>query len=265
MMVRLFVILAFAAIMSTGVASAKTRCLLVLDPRTDAVVHSEGSQCDETMGPASTFKLPLALIGFEAGILADPEQPAWPYDPSYEALRAVDRETTTPRRWLKESVIWFSRRVVSELGADRFAEAVAGLRYGNADVSGDAGANNGMTHSWLNSSLQISPRQQADFVRRMLVGDLKVSRRAAEQTVAGLPVFDGKAGWAITGKTGTGYVREKNGKLGKRQFGWFVGWGKRDDQWRVFAYLIEDEKSGGSAAGPRARDDLLARWSEVAQ
>ena len=262
-MVRLLAVLVLATMLGTGAASAKTRCLLVLDPRTDAVVHSEGAQCDETMGPASTFKLPLALIGFEAGILVDPEQPAWPYDPKYEALRAADRATTTPRRWLKESVIWFSRRVVSELGAERFAEAVAGLRYGNADVSGDAGADNGMTHSWLNSSLQISPRQQADFIRRMLVGEVGVSRRAAEQTVASLPNFDGKGGWLITGKTGTGYVREQNGKLGKRQFGWFVGWGKREDEWRVFAYLIEDEKSGQSAAGPRARDDLLKRWTTL--
>ncbi|RYE08003.1 MAG: class D beta-lactamase [Hyphomicrobiales bacterium] len=265
MMFRLLLILALAMALGTGTAAAKTRCLLVADAASGSVVHSEGTQCEETMGPASTFKLPLALIGFEAGILADPEHPAWPYKKSYEALRAVDRETTTPRRWLTESVIWFSRQLVAELGEERFAAAVRELRYGNGDVGGDAGANNGMTHSWLNSSLQITPLEHAGFIRRMLLGELAVSREAVEHTIASLPRFEGGAGWQIIGKTGTGYVREANGRLGKRQFGWFVGFGQREGRTLVFAYLSEDEKPGQSAAGPRTRDDLLKRWAGIAE
>src|SRR5690606_11658500 len=138
-------------------------------------------------------------IGFDAGILASPDEPAWPYKASYDALRAVDRETTTPRRWLKESVLWYSRVLVEKLGAERFAAYVRALDYGNADVSGDPGAGNGMTHSWLNSSLQITPLEQARFVQRLVGGVLPVSAQAHRNSIAALPRFDGGSGWRILG------------------------------------------------------------------
>ncbi len=259
-----FALLIFVAL-GAGSAMAKTRCLLVADALTGTVVHVEGTQCEEPMGPASTFKLALAAISFDAGILASPDEPAWPYKASYDALRAADRETTTPRRWLKESVLWYSRVLVEKLGAERFAAYVRALDYGNADVSGDPGAGNGMTHSWLNSSLQITPLEQARFVQRLVGGVLPMSVEAHRNSIAALPRFDGGSGWIITGKTGTGYVREAKGKLGKRQFGWFIGWGEREGKANVFAYLIEDAEGGRSAAGPRARDDLLKRWTTLVE
>ena len=257
----LFLLAAALLALGSAPASAKTRCLMIAEAVSGDIVHAEGEQCDEGMGPASTFKLALAVIGFDDGVLVDADNPAWPYKGEYDALRPADRATTTPRRWLTESVLWFSRKLVAELGPERFASYVANLDYGNADVSGDPGADNGLTHSWLNSSLQITPRQQAIFVRRLVLGDLPVVPGVREKTIEALPKFDGGGGWTITGKTGTGYLRTANGTLGKRQFGWFVGFGEREGASYVFAYLIEDEKAGGTAAGPRARDDLLGRWS----
>ena len=256
---------ALALILGTAGARAETRCLIVADAASGTIVHSEGEHCDETLGPASTFKLPLAIIGFDAGILEDAEHPAWPYKTSYGAVRSVDKATTTPRRWLEQSVLWFSRKLVVELGAERFADYVQRLDYGNADVTGDPGASNGMTHSWLNSSLQITPREQASFMRRLLLADLPVTEAAAQKAIGSLPQFAGGEGWQIVGKTGTGYLREASGELGKRQYGWFVGCGQREGEALVFAYLIEDAEAGGSAAGPRARDELLGRWVELAE
>ncbi|HZY68287.1 MAG TPA: penicillin-binding transpeptidase domain-containing protein [Devosia sp.] len=254
----------FALLLLTGGATAATRCLLLVEAGSGAVVHREGARCDEPLGPASTFKLPLAVIGFDVGILEDAEHPAWPYLAEYGAVRAADKATTTPRKWLADSVLWFSRKLVRELGAERFAAAVRNLDYGNADVSGDPGAGNGMTHSWLNSSLQITPVEQARFVRRLLLADLPVGETAAQAAINALPQFDGGNGWLVVGKTGTGFIREASRELGDRQFGWFVGWGQRAGEVLVFAYLIEDEEEGGSAAGLRARDDLLGRWPELA-
>ena len=164
---------------------------------------------------------------------------------------------------MRDSVLWYSRLLVKELGAERFAASVAALDYGNADVSGEPGANNGLTHSWLNTSLLISPAGQLQFVRRLVLGDLPVSPEAMTRAIEVTPRFEAGA-WQVQGKTGTGYQRETSGRLGKRQYGWFVGWATRGDRTLAFAYLIRDEKTGGSAAGPRARDDLLARWSELA-
>ena len=259
-------LLAFTlAVLCGNAAANEAACLLIADLREGTIVHLEGQECDERIGPASTFKLTLSIMGYDAGILIDPETPAWPYDPSYEAVRQAERVTTTPRSWMADSVIWYSREVVRRLGAERFAAYTAALDYGNADVSGDPGANNGMTHSWLNRSLLISPREQADFVRRLVLGRLPVADASARKAMEATPEFDaGGGGWRLRGKTGTGYIREADGQLGRRQFGWFVGWASDGHRTLVFAHLIKDPSGGKSAAGPRARDALLGRWVALA-
>jgi beta-lactamase class D len=262
LMKHLFLALAIV-LMVSGAVRAETACLLVAEARSGEVLYQEGSGCEERIGPASTFKFPLGLIGFDAEVLVGPEQPAWPYQAHYPAVRAIEKETTTPRSWMHHSVLWYSRALVRELGAERFASYVADLGYGNADVTGDPGAGNGLTHSWLNSSLQISPAEQLTFIRRFLVGNLPVSGQAAASTAAIMPHFETGGGWTLTGKTGTGYIKEADGRRGNRQFGWFVGWATGGDRTLVFSYLTKDETSGQSAAGPRARDNLVSRWADL--
>ena len=260
---RVLVLSLLLALSLATAARAGTACLHIADAPTGVIVHKEGVACDEGIGPASTFKFALALMGFDAGILIDPDRPAWPYRRSYAAVRAADKQTTTPQAWLERSVLWYSRVLVAELGAERFAAYVAAFGYGNADVSGDPGADNGMTHSWLNTSLLISPTEHLGFVRRFLLGKLPVSLESIGLTARSMPDFSGGDGWTIRGKTGTGYIREADGKLGKRQYGWFVGWASKGDRTLVFSALSKDAAPGGSALGPRTRDALLGRWPEL--
>lgn len=260
-MTRLLLAL-LTALVFAGVARAETACLLIADAQSGDLVHQEGVGCDESIGPASSFKFTLALIGYDAGILADADNPAWPYQSSYSAVRKADKQTVTPAYWMEQSVLWYSRVLVEKLGAQRFAQFVAALDYGNADVSGEPGANNGMTHAWLNTSLLISPAEQLRFVRRFVVGDLPVSGEAIARTAAITPAFNA-GGWTIRGKTGTGYIREASGRLGKRQYGWFIGWATDGTRVYAFSALSKDETPGGSALGPRTRDDLIARWLEL--
>lgn len=261
--IRSILLALILAVLCGKAAANEVACLLIADLHDGAIVHQEGKECDARIGPASTFKLTLSVMGYDSGILVDPETPAWPYDPSYEAVRHAERVTTTPRSWMADSVIWYSRELVRRLGAERFAAYATAFAYGNADVSGDPGANNGMTHSWLNRSLLISPREQADFVRRLVLGRLPVTGPSARKAMEATPEFDADGGWRLHGKTGTGYIREADGQLGRRQFGWFVGWASDGDRALVFAHLIKDPSGGKSAAGPRARDALLARWASL--
>lgn len=256
----------FAAIVLSLVAIPASRaeviCTLVVDAASGAVRLEEGGGCETPTSPASTFKMTLAVMGFDAGILTAPDAPAWPYRTEYKADRADWRVTTTPVSWLRNSVLWYSRELVEQLGAERFGRYVADLDYGNADVSGDPGKDNGLTRSWINSSLQITPEQQVQFVRRMLAGELPVSAAAQAAVVGIVPKF--KAGaWNVSGKTGTYYERNADGTFNsRRQTGWFVGWAERGDERLVFAYLIRDTKKMAGSAGPRARDALLARFAK---
>jgi len=252
----------FLSLAAVPAARAEVVCTLIADAKSGAVRLQEGGGCGTPTSPASTFKTTLAVMGFDAGILTAPDAPAWPYLAEYKADRADWRVDTTPRTWLRDSVLWYSRQVVAQLGAERFAKYVADLDFGNADVSGDPGKNNGLSRSWINSSLLVTPEEQVRFVRRMLAGELPVSAEAQAAVVAIMPNFAaGK--WSVSGKTGTYYERNADGTFNSaRQTGWFVGWAQRNDERLVFAYLVRDTRKTAGPAGLRARDALLARFAK---
>ena len=116
--------------------------------------------------------------------------------------------------------------------------------YGNRDLSGDPGKNNGLTRAWLGSSLKISPEQQVAFLLKAYRGELPVSAAAHENLFATAPWFDGADGWRVQAKTGTALPPEMNG----RQLGWFVGWLHKADHSFVFARLHIQVPSGEPAS-----------------
>jgi beta-lactamase class D len=256
----LIVIIAAMLMCPTAESWAATTCTLIVDAATGATQVRIGDRCDAPVTPASTFKVPLALIGFDSGILQDGDRPAWPFREGYADWDPIWKQTTTPTTWMRDSVVWYSQELTRRLGAQRFQEYVDRLDYGNRDLSGDPGRGNGLTNAWLSSSLRISAAEQVAFVRRLIRGELKVSRSATERTMAIMPskLVDG---WQINGKTGTGARRLANGTNDReRQIGWFVGWATRDGRTLVFARLIEDEQPTRPRAAWRARDSLFADW-----
>jgi beta-lactamase class D len=241
-------------------ALAATTCTLIVDAATGATQVRIGDRCDERQTPASTFKVPLALIGFDSGILQDGDLPAWPFREGYADWDPIWKRTTTPTSWMRDSVVWYSQELTRRLGAERFKEYVDRLDYGNRDLSGHPGRGDGLTTAWLSSSLRISATEEVAFIRRLVRRELKVSPAATERTMAIMTsrIVDG---WTISGKTGTGARRLADGANDRnRQVGWFVGWATRGERTLVFARLIEDDKTESVRAGWRARDALFADW-----
>lgn len=237
-------------------------CTLVVDADDGAVIARSGPQCEARNSPASTFKVALAVIGFQSGYLKGPHDPVLPYKPQYKAEREAWRTATDPTRWLAESVVWYSQAMTRTLGMAKFQQGVDALNYGNRDLTGDPGMNNGLTNAWLSSSLQISPVEQAAFLRRMLDHKLPVAPAAVDQAMAIMPTFT-TGGWTVRGKTGTGFQPRPGGGVDRdRQFGWFVGWAERGTgrgaRRVVFVRLIKDTAPATENAGFRARDRLLA-------
>ncbi|CAJ1870013.1 Beta-lactamase OXA-18 [Aeromonas jandaei] len=100
--------LLLSGLLATGLlcampASAASGCFLYADGN-GQTLSSEGD-CSSQLPPASTFKIPLALMGYDSGYLVDEEHPALPYKPSYDGWLPAWRETTTPRRWETYSVV----------------------------------------------------------------------------------------------------------------------------------------------------------------
>lgn len=235
---------------------AAQSCTVILDAASGKVLLRDGI-CDRRLNPFSTFKLPLAVMGYDAGILRDETTPKWPYKAEYEASKR-DRKPVDPVIWERDSVLWFSRELVSRMGRETFSRYVAAFGYGNADISGDAGKDNGLTHSWLASSLKISADEQADFVRRLLARELPVSDRAVDLTTAIMPTFAAGDGWTVHGKTGSGSRRDDKGEIDRDlPQGWFVGWAEAGSRRIVFARLELGVSRKESPKGPAVREAFV--------
>lgn len=228
-------------------------CTLIADAATGAVLRQDG-RADLRATPASTFKIPLALMGFDAGFLRDAHHPALPFRPGYADWLPDWRQTTAPSAWMRHSVVWYSRQITQALGAARFQRYVRDFRYGNADVSGDPGRRNGLTRSWIGSSLEISPAEQVAFLRRLVRGELPVTDQARTMTETLLDQGVQPNGWRVFGKTGSARSR---GADRAEPWGWFVGWARRDARTIVFVRLARGRPAAPAHPGPAARDAFL--------
>ncbi len=241
-------------------ARAAVVCTLLADAATGAVLLEEGD-CDRPVTPASTFKVPLAVIGFETGLLEGPHAPVHPYrpgDPDWGGEAWT--QDTDPARWMRHSVLWYSWHITAPLGAEALSRHAAALGFGNADFTGDPGFGNGLERAWISSSLLITPREQAAFLRGLANGTLPVSARSMDLTRALLPVFEA-GGWQVAGKTGGAYPRRADRSFDRsRGIGWFVGWAERDGRRVIIVRLTQDEARTQGSPGIRARDALLAEW-----
>jgi beta-lactamase class D len=252
-----FLIGATEALASAAGAAADNVCTVLADPSTGTILSQEG-ECDRRQPPASTFKIPIALMGYDAGFLKDEHNPTLPFKEGYPAWIESWRTETDPAAWMKNSVVWYSQQVTQALGNEKFTDYVAAFAYGNADVSGDKGKDNGLTRSWLGSSLRISPLEQVDFLTKVVNRTLPVSVHAYEMTEALLTEYTLPNGWSVRGKTGAAFPARADGTPNRqRPIGWYVGWATKNDRTVVFARLKEHSKPRKMTPGFGTRDELL--------
>jgi beta-lactamase class D len=258
-------VLAFPFLTVSAPVQAKMLCTVVADLASGEIIVEDGD-CRARVTPASTFKIALAIIGFDSGFLKDAHTPTLSiekHEPDWGG--EAWREPTDPARWLEYSVVWYSQRIAKHLGGGKFAAYVQSLDYGNADVSGDRGKDNGLERSWISSSLKISPVEQVGFLSRFLTGRLPVDTQAFEKTI-GIVQATKLPEWTVSGKTGSAFPRKKDGSFDRaRGWGWFVGWATNGSRTYVFARLDQDEKRESGPGGLRARQKFLDAWPDLAK
>lgn len=237
-------------------ASMQLSCTALMDAASGQRLRYEG-QCEEQVTPASTFNIVVALMGYDSGVLIDEHTPLLPYKPSYASWNKEWQTDTDPSSWIVNSTVWYAQQVTARLGQQRFQRYIDSFNYGNRDVSGDAGKHNGLTQSWIGSSLQISPAGQLDFLRKIVTRQLPVSDQAYEMTSRILHPQTLANGWTIYGKTGTASPVQANGRDDEsRQYGWYVGWATKGTRTIVFTRMTLDQRQQ-TYAGPRARQSFL--------
>jgi beta-lactamase class D len=161
--------------------------------------------------PASTFKIPNALIGLDAGSIRDPHE-VFRWDGKSKMRRAWERDHTLDSG-MRESVVWMFQEVARRTGKARMKEGLHRLQYGNGDIGG------GIDLFWLQGNLRVSAMEQLDFLRRMREGRLPSSARST-RLVRNALVFERTDEYTLYAKSGS------SGGLCD-PVAWWIGWIER--------------------------------------
>jgi len=178
---------------------------------------------DERHTPYSTFKIPNFLIALETGVAASindmrqrdpgrrPAQPWW---------SKAWRDDQTLAQAFRRSTVWYFQELAREIGGPRYRQMLAAFDYGNANAPDDNDV------FWLVGPLAISPREQAEFITRLVRGELPL-RPATVAALAEVSLLEERDGHRLHGKTGSGPTED--GDMDGPFAGWLVGWVERPD------------------------------------
>ena len=84
------VMLVFAQTLCAG------RCFIVKNG--NQVIQRSGD-CTTRYAPCSTFKIPLALMGYDLGILKNQKQPQYSFQPESDVFPEISKDGQTPQNW----------------------------------------------------------------------------------------------------------------------------------------------------------------------
>ena len=256
---------AFARTVQAHTEAALHTCVVIEELNSAAVWRSDRELCRTRLSPASTFKIPHALVALETGVVTVDSVESWNGTP-YPGQPLWERDHTVLSA-LKPSVVWFFQRIAPRIGASRMHDWLERFDYGNRRTDGD------VTMYWLNGTLLISPDEQVHFLRRFYSERLPVSREPQQrvgenlvqpvgtvQNAQGVAALDGA--WPADGRWS---VKTGRTDYGRRSVSWLVGRVDNSDRARVFAAAAwSDETPVDPLDGARLAARTLLQLGYVA-
>jgi beta-lactamase class D len=214
-------------------------CFLLMDLDSGQVTRINPEKCAKRLVPASTFKVPHALIALETGVLKD-EHEVRKWDGVERAVKNWNQDQTLDTA-MRYSAVWFFQGTAKQIGPERMKEWLGRLHYGNQECSGD------ITRFWLQGPLLVSGNEQLDFLARLYRDELPVSERAREIVKRTLvqrsdTVGNRRGNIALFGPWKDGAVL--SGKTGFAQLAdgdvtWFIGHVEKPGHRYVFVSNVE--------------------------
>lgn len=184
----------------------------------------------QRFSPFSTFKIPNSLIALELGVVPDLERKL-SFDPAVYPI-----EDWWPKNWYQEplniqqafkySAVPIYRTLAAQIGFDNMQRFVTSFNYGNADIS------SGVDSFWLNGSLQISAKEQVEFLQQLQQHKLPVSETALD-SLKNIMLAEETDTYRLYAKTGGGNI------AAGRALGWYVGYVENDTGVYFFALNVE--------------------------
>jgi beta-lactamase class D len=159
--------------------------------------------------PASTFKIPNALIFLETGVVTDQNTPVVKWNGTKYDYPGWNEDQTL-RSAIKSSVVWYFQENARNVGKERMQKYVNLFDYGNKDIS------KGVDLFWLEDGMKISQMEQINFLRKFYSYSLPVKKRNID-IVKEIIELEKTENYRLSGKTGM--AARVNQKIG-----WLIGY-----------------------------------------
>lgn len=248
-------------------AAAPASTFVLLDPGTGQWQACNVARARQPFLPASTFKVPHALIALATQAVGDPDA-AFAWDGRERRVGVWNRDTSLADG-LRNSTVWVYQATAARIGHARMDAWVRRLDYGNGTI-GPAPA---LRHFWLDGALRISALEQVRFLDRLRREALPAPVAAQRQVARMMRIDTDAAGRSLHAKSGAALPLDPDsGDLSDapevrarvapaQRIGWYVGWVARPAALggdRVFALNLDLETDDALRQRARLTRALLA-------
>ncbi len=202
-------------------------CFVLYNPTDNEIIRYNSSLCDSGYIPASTFKIPNALIALEEGIIRDTDQ-IIKWDGHEWPIKTWNQDQTL-RTAMKYSCVWFFSKLAEKINMDAYYKYIKEFGYGNGNLTGQP------NRFWLAGLLRISANQQIEFLKKFYYYELPVSRQNID-IVKEIIVPEKSDSYTIYGKTGGALLNDA------RYIMWLVGYFEKNSKPYFYAMnFISDD------------------------
>lgn len=186
------------------------------------IVHND-ERANRRFPVASTFKILNTLIALEERVARGKDH-LIRWDGRRHDLADWNRDQTLESAF-RVSCVWYYQELARRIGADKYRDYLNRSGYGKLREPFDT------TTFWLDGSLEISAREQADFLRKLCLRKLPFSD-SSYATLREIMVAEKTPEFTIYAKTG--WASSAN-----PQIGWYVGYIETPDDVRFFALNMD--------------------------
>lgn len=194
--------------------------IIIYDQQENKTYEHNPERNQTAFSPASTFKILNSMIALESGVIRD-DLAILTWD-GIERSIPIWNQDYNLRRAFRFSAVWFYQVLARRTGYETMKNWVTAADYGNENI----GEERDIDSFWLGGDLEITPRQQIEFLQRFYLGDLPF----AEENIALVKDI------MIVEQTPEYIIRAKTGWA--NTVGWYVGYLERDENVYFFATNI---------------------------
>jgi beta-lactamase class D len=226
-------------------------CFILAKPGAAPMV-SDKAECARPTAPASTFKIPHALVALQTGVITletKIDSPATTTVASWRGAHTVDSA-------IKWSVLPFFVRTAELIGPARMVATLEAMGYTRDTFDAS------VPQFWITGDLVVTPLEQLGFLKRFFAGTLPVApehvavvRRAMTMPEGQITNASGAHRFALAWPPGA-IVRAKAGntRVAGERVSWLVG----AVEWRQRDYVfVARRRSTGDLASTAGADVAL--------